>query len=133
MPLTALLLLTPNEKLRARIDTALAEARQFQLYVASTSTQALEKINSYPPIALLLIELGVPECPGEIGIDDFLSQLRVSEQHKNLPILFVHEHYGDVRHLWENGLIDGHMDRILVPFSPVLLQEKINTLLSRPD
>jgi CheY-like chemotaxis protein len=121
-----ILLLAVNDKIRAYVERQLSEITGYSVTSARSIQAAWEELDAGKQDVLLL------ELRHDLDMEEvieFLRNIRSVDTLKDLPVIFMHEHYETFQNLLERRVIDQKMTRIIIPFFLATLVEKIDDLL----
>ncbi|MBS0937286.1 response regulator transcription factor [Lactiplantibacillus plantarum] len=91
---------------------------------AYNGREALTKLNTNPDIALMILDIMMPEMDGI----EVIKEVRKDSQ---LPILVLSAKTGDMDKI--QGLITGADDYVTKPFNPLEIMARVNSLLRRSE
>ncbi|MFK5894689.1 MAG: diguanylate cyclase [Pseudomonadota bacterium] len=97
---------------------------KYQILIATSGQQALEKMASPPYPDMLLLDIVMPEINGF----DVCKQIKDIAATKDIPVIFVSAKNSEMDEA--KGLALGAVDFISKPFSPNIVQARVKTHLS---
>jgi two-component system alkaline phosphatase synthesis response regulator PhoP len=116
---TTHVLVAEDEPHIARIIKTKLEQGPFTVTLVSDGAEALRALDAYPDVALVLLDLMMPELSGL----EVLERMRMDERYRNLPCVILTAAGQDQRRDEEFRL--GVSDFLTKPFSPKRLYARV--------
>lgn len=115
-------MIVDDERLNRRVLSELLEA-QYDVIIAKSGMQALERVDANPDIDLILLDVMMPEMNGH----EVLRRLKENDATKDIPVIFITalNSAGDE----EDGLMLGAADYITKPFHPAIVKLRVGNHL----
>ena len=114
------ILIVEDEVLVRMFAVDALEDEGFRVVESSNAAEALAKLNELPDLAAVIIDLGLPDRPG----DQVAAEIRASRS--ELPILIASGR--SERELKERFRIDGRVGIVVKPFTGPMLYETLEKL-----
>lgn len=119
------ILIVDDDKEIVELLTIYARSENFEVLQAFDGNEAMQQIADHPDIALMILDIMMPEKDGLT----VLKELRSRDI--NLPILLLSAKSSDMDKI--SGLTTGADDYVTKPFNPLEVMARVKTLLRRID
>lgn len=119
------ILIVDDDKEIVELLTIYAHSENFEVLQAFDGNEAMQQIAEHPDIALMILDIMMPEKDGLT----VLKELRSREV--DLPILLLSAKSSDMDKI--SGLTTGADDYVTKPFNPLEVMARVKTLLRRID
>ncbi len=118
------ILIVDDDSTNRLVLADLLSADHYRVLVAADGQSALETVRNNDSIALILLDVSMPDMDGY----EVLQRLQAQEGGENLSVIFITGH--TARHEEEKGLLLGAVDYLTKPIVPAIVRARVRNHLN---